>query len=85
MTDIVLLFIVDEYVAVAKDKFGYGTEQVRVDIVYLMLVISVWQALGMLYWYEYNIDKAVENMPNFCPLKGKSYSLHTCSSHSCIF
>ncbi len=28
----------------------------------------------MLYWHGYSIDKAVENMPNFCPLKGNDDS-----------
>ena len=30
------------------------------------------QALGMLYWHGYCIDKALEHMPNFCPLKGET-------------
>ena len=29
------------------------------------------QALGLLYWHKYNIEKAVEDLPNFCPLQGK--------------
>lgn len=44
---------IDAYLDIAKEKFGYGMEQ----------------ALGMLYWHGYSIDKAVENMPHFCPLK----------------
>ena len=29
------------------------------------------QALGLLYWHKYNIEKSVEDLPNFCPLQGK--------------
>ena len=78
---IFFVFIVDEYLVVAKDKFGYAIEQVS-EYRYAVLpcplhscccfvvVVATPQALGMLFWYEYNIDKALENMPNFCPLKG---------------
>lgn len=44
-----------------------------VKISYYNFFIS--QALGMLYWHGYCIDKALENMPNFCPLKGMSVCL----------
>lgn len=38
----------------AKDRFGYGIDQ----------------ALGMLYYHNYDIAKAVTDLANFCPLKG---------------
>jgi hypothetical protein len=43
----------DGYLKVAKEQFGYGIEQ----------------ALGLLYWHKYNIEKAVEDLPNFCPVQ----------------
>ena len=39
------------------------------------------QALGLLYWHKYNIEKAVEDLPNFCPLQGEGAVhpiVHTC-------
>ncbi|CAI8029674.1 REST corepressor 1 [Geodia barretti] len=43
----------DGYLKVAKEQFGYGMEQ----------------ALGLLYWHKYNIEKAVEDLSNFCPIQ----------------
>jgi len=42
----------DEYLRVAKDKHGYNMEQ----------------ALGLLYWHKYDIDKTSEDLRNFTPL-----------------
>lgn len=41
----------NEYLNLSVDKFHYSEEQ----------------ALGMLYWLEFNIEKAMEEMPNFTP------------------
>ncbi|XP_028252258.1 REST corepressor 1 isoform X2 [Parambassis ranga] len=41
----------DEYVAIAKEKHGYNTEQ----------------ALGMLFWHKHNIEKSLADLPNFTP------------------
>lgn len=43
----------DGYLKISKEQFGYGMEQ----------------ALGLLYWHKYNIEKAVEDLPNFCPVQ----------------
>lgn len=29
------------------------------------------QALGLLYWHRYNLEKAIGDLPNFCPLQGR--------------
>jgi len=42
----------NDYLETAKDKFGYNMEQ----------------ALGMLYWHKYEIEKAAEDLRNFTPL-----------------
>lgn len=41
----------DEYIALAKDKYGYSAEQ----------------ALGMLFWHKHNIEKSLADLPNFTP------------------
>jgi len=41
----------DNYVKVAKDKHGYNAEQ----------------ALGMLYWHKYDIERALVDLGNFTP------------------
>ena len=46
--------IVENYLLLAKDRYGYGIDQ----------------ALGMLYYHNYDITKAVTDLANFCPLKG---------------
>lgn len=42
---------VDEYISVAKEKFGYNTEQ----------------ALGMLFWHKHSVEKSLADLPNFTP------------------
>ncbi len=42
---------VDEYVQVAKEKYGYNAEQ----------------ALGMLFWHKHDLDRAVQDLANFTP------------------
>ncbi|XP_065052135.1 REST corepressor 1-like isoform X2 [Rhopilema esculentum] len=42
----------DDYLQVAKDKYGYNVEQ----------------ALGMLYWHKYNFEKSISDLQNFTPL-----------------
>lgn len=37
---------------IAKEKFGYSTEQ----------------AMGILRWHKFNIEKALDDMPNYVPL-----------------
>uniref|UniRef100_S4RMF1 REST corepressor 1 n=1 Tax=Petromyzon marinus TaxID=7757 RepID=S4RMF1_PETMA len=41
----------DEYIAIAKEKYGYNMEQ----------------ALGMLFWHKHNIEKSLADLPNFTP------------------
>ncbi|XP_006825765.1 REST corepressor-like protein isoform X1 [Saccoglossus kowalevskii] len=41
----------DEYIKVAKEKYGYNTEQ----------------ALGMLFWHRHDVDKSLADLPNFTP------------------
>ncbi|XP_072039320.1 REST corepressor 3-like [Amphiura filiformis] len=41
----------DEYITLAKDKYGYNTEQ----------------ALGMLFWHKHSIEKSLADLPNFTP------------------
>ena len=47
----------ENYLLLAKDRYGYGVDQ----------------ALGMLYYHNYDITKAVTDLANFCPLKGLFY------------
>ena len=52
--DIVLnqpYFTVDEYIQVAKEKYGYNAEQ----------------ALGMLFWHKHDLDRAIQDLANFTP------------------
>uniref|UniRef100_T2M3G8 REST corepressor 3 n=1 Tax=Hydra vulgaris TaxID=6087 RepID=T2M3G8_HYDVU len=42
----------EEYLTTAKDKYGYSIEQ----------------ALGMLFWHKYDVDKAKDDLKNFTPL-----------------
>ena len=48
---IFLFFIVDEYIQVAKEKYGYNAEQ----------------ALGMLFWHKHDLDRAIQDLANFTP------------------
>ncbi|XP_071790707.1 REST corepressor 1-like isoform X2 [Asterias amurensis] len=41
----------DEYICLAKERYGYNTEQ----------------ALGMLFWHKHNVDKSLADLPNFTP------------------
>jgi len=41
----------DDYVTLAKEKYGYNAEQ----------------ALGMLFWHKYNVDRAMIDLANFTP------------------
>ncbi|XP_071832778.1 REST corepressor 1-like isoform X2 [Apostichopus japonicus] len=41
----------DEYISLAKDKYGYSAEQ----------------ALGMLFWHKHNVEKSLADLPNFTP------------------
>jgi len=42
---------VDEYIILAKEKYGYNGEQ----------------ALGMLFWHKHNLERAVLDLANFTP------------------
>lgn len=41
----------DEYIAMAKERFGYNAEQ----------------ALGMLFWHKHDLEKAITDLSNFTP------------------
>lgn len=41
----------DDYITLAKEKYGYNAEQ----------------ALGMLFWHKYDLEKAVADLANFTP------------------
>ncbi|XP_064485011.1 REST corepressor 3-like isoform X2 [Ornithodoros turicata] len=41
----------NEYITLAKEKYGYNAEQ----------------ALGMLFWHKYDLEKAVADLANFTP------------------
>ena len=38
------IFLVDEYIQVSKEKYGYNAEQ----------------ALGMLFWHKHDLDRAIQ-------------------------
>lgn len=44
-------FLVEEYISVAKEKYGYNGEQ----------------ALGMLFWHKHDLERAVMDLANFTP------------------
>lgn len=46
-----LVFLVDNYIQVAKEKYGYNGEQ----------------ALGMLFWHKHVLQSALNDLPNFTP------------------
>lgn len=48
------VFLVDSYLKLAKDQFSYNIDQ----------------ALGMLYYHSYDINRSVADLSNFCPLQG---------------
>ena len=41
----------EEYISVAKEKYGYNSEQ----------------ALGMLFWHKHDLEKALIDLSNFTP------------------
>lgn len=41
----------DEYINLAKDKYGYNGEQ----------------ALGMLFWHKHDLQQAINDLANFTP------------------
>jgi len=41
----------DEFIQVAKEKYGYNSEQ----------------ALGMLFWHKHDLDRALQDLANFTP------------------
>lgn len=45
------MFVVDEYICLAKEKYGYNGEQ----------------ALGMLFWHKHDLEKAICDLANFTP------------------
>lgn len=45
------LILVDEYIILSKEKYGYNGEQ----------------ALGMLFWHKHNLERAVLDLSNFTP------------------
>lgn len=47
----ILLCSVDEYITLAKEKYGYNGEQ----------------ALGMLFWHKHDLERAVLDLANFTP------------------
>ena len=42
------IFLVDEYIQVSKEKYGYNAEQ----------------ALGMLFWHKHDLDRAIQVSEN---------------------
>jgi hypothetical protein len=42
---------VDEYISLAKEKYGYNGEQ----------------ALGMLFWHKHDLERAILDLANFTP------------------
>lgn len=47
----VSVFAVEDYITVAKEKYGYNGEQ----------------ALGMLFWHKHDLERAVMDLANFTP------------------
>lgn len=45
------IFLVDEYITTAKEKYGYNGEQ----------------ALGMLFWHKHDLNRASMDLANFTP------------------
>lgn len=41
----------EEYISLAKEKYGYNSEQ----------------ALGMLFWHKHDLEKAMVDLSNFTP------------------
>ena len=54
IVSVFLIFVyiaVEEYLWLAKDKYGYNAEQ----------------ALGMLFWHRHDLEKATRDLANFTP------------------
>lgn len=49
----------------------------------VMLLIFICQALGMLFWHEYNVKKALDDMPNFKAFQGTYNSV--CKPNLCTY
>lgn len=49
--EVPVYFTVDQYIWLAKDKYGYNAEQ----------------ALGMLFWHRHDLEKATADLANFTP------------------
>lgn len=47
----IYFYAVEEYISVAKEKYGYNGEQ----------------ALGMLFWHKHDLERAVLDLANFTP------------------
>lgn len=50
-TNYVFRCLVEDYIVLAKDKYGYNGEQ----------------ALGMLFWHKHDLERAVLDLANFTP------------------
>lgn len=46
-----IFILVDEYITIAKEKYGYNGEQ----------------ALGMLFWHKHDLNRASIDLANFTP------------------
>jgi len=52
----------------------------------MLLILRIYQALGMLFWHEYNVKKALDDMPNFKAFQGiciHEYSM--CKPNACTY
>lgn len=47
----IFLIVVEDYIVLAKDKYGYNGEQ----------------ALGMLFWHKHDLERAMLDLANFTP------------------
>ena len=56
----------------------YTCIYIQFNIVCKAFCIVHFQALGLLYWHKYNIEKAVEDLPNFCPVQGVCVCVCVC-------
>lgn len=49
--NILIYYLVEDYISIAKEKYGYNSEQ----------------ALGMLFWHKHDLEKALIDLSNFTP------------------
>lgn len=49
-----IIVTVSNYLSITKEQFNYNVDQ----------------ALGMLFYHNYDVNKAISDLPNFCPLQG---------------